>query len=155
MVIFQRRILAERLQIAPVEGLREGSHLRAGVIDVVLALDAVTGGLQHVRQRVAQHGVPRRPHVQRAGRVGADELDLTGFAVHQVDIAELRALRLDALHLMRQPALVQTQVDEAGRRDLDSRQIIGFSAMWLAMAWAMASGAMRAERADCMATDEV
>ena len=59
MVTFQRCVLAERLQIAPVEGLSEGAHLRAGVVDVVFPLDVPAGGGQHARQGVAQHGVAR------------------------------------------------------------------------------------------------
>ena len=119
MVTFQRRVLAERLQIAPVEGLGEGAHLRAGVVDVVFALDLPTGRGQHARQGVAQHGVARRAHVQRPGRVGADELHLARLAAAQIDVAVAALGSLDRSHLAGQPRVAQTEIDEAGRRHLD------------------------------------
>ena len=52
------------------------ANLRAGVVDVVLAMNLVTDEAEEARQRVAIDGIARSADVDRAGRVGADELDV-------------------------------------------------------------------------------
>ena len=51
------------------------SHLGAGVVEVVLALDLVAGALEQPRQRVAVGGAAAAGGGHRPGRVGAHELD--------------------------------------------------------------------------------
>ena len=53
----------------------ELAHLRAGVVDVELPLDAIALQREHSRQRVAVGCVARMPDVHRAGRVGRYEFD--------------------------------------------------------------------------------
>ena len=55
--------------------LAELAHLRAGVVDVELALDLVAVEGEQARERVAVGGVARVADVHRPGRVGRDELD--------------------------------------------------------------------------------
>ena len=57
------------------DGGAELGHLRARVVEVVLAHDLVAGELEQPRQRVAVGGVTAGGGGQRAGRVGRDELD--------------------------------------------------------------------------------
>ena len=68
--------LAEVLGVAGPDAGKEGEHARAGVVDVVFALDLVAGLGEHVGQRVAQRAAAAAADVQRAGGVGADELHL-------------------------------------------------------------------------------
>ncbi len=53
----------------------EAIDLTAGVVDVELALHLVSGGLEQADQGVAVGRVATAADVQRAGRVGGDELD--------------------------------------------------------------------------------
>src|SRR5699024_4321631 len=55
-------------------------NLRAGVVVVVLALDAPSAGGKQTRHAVAQGGVATVADVQRAGGVGRDEFDAHGAA---------------------------------------------------------------------------
>ena len=60
--------------------LAELAHLRAGVVDVELALDVVAVEREHARERVAVGGVAGVADVHRPGRVGGDELDQDALA---------------------------------------------------------------------------
>ena len=153
MVALQRRVLGKALEVAPIEGFGEGAHLRPGVVHVVFALDRVTRRRHDIRQRVAEHGIARRAHVQRPGRVGADELHLAALALAQVDVTIMAGRLLDFEHLAGQPAVAQAEIDEAGRDNLDRLPMKSPVGMCLAMAWAMASGAILAALAHCMATE--
>ena len=82
-VFGHRHVLAERLGVARKERLVKGTHAAAGVVDIVLALDVIAGGLQHRGDGIAQHGVARRADVQRAGGIGADVFDLHRCAVRR------------------------------------------------------------------------
>src|SRR4029078_11965673 len=53
----------------------EEVDLRPGVVEVVLALDVVACEREHPRQRVPVGEVAAARHRQRAGWIGADELD--------------------------------------------------------------------------------
>ena len=67
---------SEMAQVARVHRGAEAVHLTAGVVVVVLALHAPSGGIEQTGERVAEHGVPRVPDVQGPGRVRAHELHL-------------------------------------------------------------------------------
>ena len=73
-------VAAERLEVARLDRGAEPVHLPAGVVEVVLALDGVAGGLEQARDRVAEHGVARVADVQRPRRVRAHELHLDALA---------------------------------------------------------------------------
>ena len=68
---------ADRLQVAPVGRPGERDDLAAGIVDVVLLGDVITGLGQQVGQRVAHHGAAAMADVHRAGRIGGDIFDLT------------------------------------------------------------------------------
>ena len=68
--------MAQQCRIPGVEGGDEELELGAGVVYVELALHVVARRLQHVGQRIAQHGVARPAVVDGAGGIGADKLDL-------------------------------------------------------------------------------
>ncbi len=109
---------AALLQVAQPDAEGEDLHLPAGVVDVVLALDAVPRRLEHPHEGVAVGRPPPVPDVQRAGRVGRDKLDLNplGALLHAAAVA----LPLHQ-HLADHPvldALLQVQVDEAAAGDL-------------------------------------
>jgi len=92
--------------------------LGAGVVEVVLAGDLRAARGQHPAQRVADRGPPGAAQVQRAGRVGGDELEvhvapgqLVAGAVARArgeDLPDDRALGVGG----------QAQVDEPGPGDL-------------------------------------
>ena len=65
-------------------GSPQGPDLSAGVVDVVLAADLVSGAGQHPGQGVAVTAPPAVAHMDGAGRVGRDELDLHPFAMADV-----------------------------------------------------------------------
>ena len=115
----QRDGLAQRLQIARLQALAEDAHLAARIVEVVLHLHGVAERGQDVGHRAADHAVARVADGQRAGRVGADALDLRALAAPDVQREDLFARRDDRVNLRQQPGLVQPNVEEARRRDLD------------------------------------
>ena len=112
-------LASEVLPVARHERLAEDAHLRPGVVDVVLALDVVAGGLQHAGQHVAQHRAAAVADLQRAGGVGRDELHLQRLPGAQIDRAPGVRRGQHRVDLRALPVGRQPQVDEAGRRDLD------------------------------------
>ena len=73
-------------EVAQPGGQPEDVHLAAGVIDVILARHIPAGKGQQAGQRRAIGGTATVADVQRAGRIGRDELDL-----HRSCATELRA----------------------------------------------------------------
>ena len=71
----ERERLAAEFEVAQPHARREDVHLAAGVVHVVLAVHAPAVGLEQVRDRRAEGGVPAVADVQRPGRVRGDELD--------------------------------------------------------------------------------
>jgi len=118
VLLVQRRVEAERLLVTQKYGFREGTHLRARVIDVILALHLPARSRQQVAEAVAQHGIAGGPHVELAGGVRADELHLARLAAAQVDVAILPAAGFDFGHLAGQPGIAQPEIDEARREHL-------------------------------------
>ena len=107
------------LQVAHGDGLAEDVHLGAVVVDVVLALDVEVGVLEHVAERVADGGPAAVAHVQGAGGVGRDELDLGAQAVAHVDLAPVVAGLDDRAEDLVVRGGIEVEVDEAGASDLD------------------------------------
>ena len=105
---------AQRLRGAGVERGVEVVHLVAGVVDVILTHHVETGGGEDVGQCTAQHRAPGVPHVDRARRVDAHELDLDLAARADGTVGVDLALLQHRLHLAGQPALGEFEVDEAG-----------------------------------------
>jgi len=114
----QRSVLAERLQVARLQGAPQHLHLPPGVVEVILALNLVADGFQHAGDGIADHRAACAPDVQRPGRVGADELHLGAPARADVQPAEVIALGDDRLHLLLEPVVAQAKVDETRPRDL-------------------------------------
>ena len=80
-VLGHLRLAAERLQVPRLHRRAEPVHLAAGVVEVVLALDASHPVRQQPRERVADAAFRACPSVQRPRRVRAHELDLDAPAV--------------------------------------------------------------------------
>src|SRR6185503_8956086 len=70
------RIPAEELEVPSLDGGPEAIHLTAGVVEVVLAFDLMTGEGQQSCQRIADRGVPRVADREGAGGVRGHELHL-------------------------------------------------------------------------------
>ena len=98
---------------------REALDLAAGVVDVVLAPDLVADRLEQPHQGVAVGGVAAAADVQRAGRVGGDELDQDPLGRGGRRRAEVLARLGEALHRAPVPGVGEEEVDEAGAGDLD------------------------------------
>ncbi|MPM98877.1 hypothetical protein SDC9_146067 [bioreactor metagenome] len=98
----------------------EDVHLPAGVIDVVLAGDVPAGEGQQARQRGAVGGAAAVADVQRAGRVGRDELDLHLLPAAGGGTAEVFLLGEHGLDHVGLAAGIEAEVDEAGTGDFGS-----------------------------------
>ena len=98
---------------------REALDLAAGVVDVVLAPDLVADRLEQPHEGVAVGGVAAAADVQRAGRVGGDELDQDplGEAVGAGPRSSPDSAR--RCHRAPVPGVGEEEVDEAGAGDLD------------------------------------
>jgi len=82
--------VAEQLQVARAQRLREHAHLPAGVVEVVLAHDLVPGRVEQSRDAVAEHGVATVPDRERPGRIRGHELDHHRGALPGRALATLR-----------------------------------------------------------------
>ena len=117
----KRHRLAERSEVAQPGGHRQDVHLPPGIIDVVLAAHLVAGEGQQAGQAGAVGRAAAVADMQRAGRIGGNELHLhlaTGRLTPAVVVAACQH-RLDhaAPGRRRQP-----EVDEAGAGDFRLRQ---------------------------------
>jgi len=109
----------ERLQIARLQALAEDAHLAARVVEVVFHFHVVAERGQDVGHCAADHPVARVADGERAGRVGADALDLGALAAPDVQGEDLIARGDDRVNLRQQPGFVQANVEEARRGDLN------------------------------------
>ena len=114
--VFGGRLAGDRGQHRAAEAL----HLRAGVVDVELARDRRAAGQQQARDRVAERRPAGVADVQRPGGVGADELDVDRVAALGVVRAERGPGLDDGLGERAGGGGIQSDVDEAGARDLDA-----------------------------------
>ena len=83
--------MAGRLHVAHVKRVVVDPHLVAGIIDVILAGDVVSGRLEQIRDAAADYCSAGMPDVQRTGRVYADEFDLNRLALAYINGAEVGA----------------------------------------------------------------
>ena len=106
--------------VARVERVAELVELRARVVQVVLAvhLGALRG--EQVRDRVADRDPAPAAGVQRAGRVGRDELEVDRAGRRAPSSGRSRSPAVDDVtHDVVQPRGREEEVEEAGARDLD------------------------------------
>ena len=78
--------LAEGLEVARIGRIGQLLDLLAGIVDVVLAHDAIAGKREERGERIAEHGTSRVRHRERARGIGRDV-----FHVHELALADLRA----------------------------------------------------------------
>ena len=97
----------------------ELGHLRAGVVEVVLAGDAVAAQLEQPRDRVPVGGVAAGRGGQRTGRVGRDELDDHLLRVLRLAPPPAVAGGHDPARRADVPGVGEEDVEEAGSCDLD------------------------------------
>jgi hypothetical protein len=102
------------LQVAPLDGASEHVHLRAVVVDVVLAVHVVAREVEHVAHGVAERRPAAVAHVQGTGRVRRDELVVQLQAVAKVAPAPVGTLLAHLLQHLVVRGGVQVEVDEAG-----------------------------------------
>ncbi len=115
----ERHRLAEPLEVAQPDADREDVDLPAGVVDVELAVDGVSGGEQQVAERGAVGGVPAVADVQRPGRVRRHELEQDPLAAAGRAPAVGVALVEGRAELGVVGGRREVEVDEAGTGDLD------------------------------------
>ena len=108
-----------KLHIARADGVAEGVHLRAVVVDVELALNVVTGVIHNTAKGVAQSGPAAMADVHGADGVGGDELDLGLQAATDVGLSEVHALLAGLAKDGVLDGNREVEVDEAGACDLD------------------------------------
>ncbi len=102
------------------ERLGEQAHLRATVVQVVLAGHRVAAPLEDVAERIAVRRPAATAGVQRARRVGGDELDVDPRAAPDV-VAGVAVLAVgdDVRQHGGEPRGPQVEVHEAGAGELD------------------------------------
>src|SRR5205085_8813848 len=110
--------LAEGFSIPEISRPREHVDLRAGVVDVILARNVVTGEREQVGQRIAKHRATAVPDMHRSCRIGGDvfDVDLSAAANDAFPIAvTLTQYGAQRLHPGR---WLQGDIDEARTGDL-------------------------------------
>ncbi len=112
------RGLACQLEEPRVHRLAELIDLAPHVVDVELAVHAVAGPLEERGDRVAERGAPAVPDVERAGRVGRDELHHDGEPAPQVAAAIRAACAHELAQLPVQEGVAEPEVDESVPGDL-------------------------------------
>ena len=118
------RVLAlDDLEIARLQTLGELLDLVAGVVDVELAGHIGAGLLQHTGQRVAQHAAAGVAHVHGAGGVGGHELHHVLLPRQHIVLTIMLADGLDAGDSVGIPLAAQTEVQEAGTRQLHGGEV--------------------------------
>ena len=110
------------------DGVAEVRHLRARVVEVVLARHPLAARLEDPAQEVADERATRVAHRQRPGRVGRDELHVDGARVHRGDAAPRLGRGEDPGHEPFVRLVGDAEVDEARPRDLGGRDEAGRSA---------------------------
>ena len=116
-----------KLHIARADGVAEGVHLRAVVVDVELTLDVVTGVIHNAAERVAQRGPAAVADVHGADGVGGNELDLGLQATTDVGLSEVHTLLASLAKDGILDGNGEVEVDEARACDLDllDRGVLG------------------------------
>ena len=116
-----------KLHIARADGVAEGVHLRAVVVDVELTLDVVTGVVHNTAEGVAQRGPAAMADMHGADGVGGDELDLGLQAAADVGLSEVHALLAGLAKDGVLDGNGEVEVDEARACDLDllDRGVLG------------------------------
>ncbi len=114
-----REGLAGSLSNSSLDAEREVRNLRAGIVVVELAADAVAGPLEQRRNGVAQGSLAAMPHVQGTSGIGRDELNVDPDATSVVGPAIVCALRQDAaVHrgklITGQPEVYETRPGDLG-----------------------------------------
>lgn len=107
-----------KLEVAGLEGEPEFFDLVAGVVDVELAGHVVARPVKRGREAVAQRAAARVAHVHGPGGVGGDELDLDLFPAPEAGAAEGIPLAQHRRDHVREPRVLEEEVDEARAGDL-------------------------------------
>ena len=106
-------VATQQFTVAHVQAFAQFEHLRACVVDIVLALHIVAGRVQHIGDRVTQRQVSPRTHVEGAGGIDAAILHLDPLALTQIHVAKGFASFQHGFDLLGQPTLIQGDVDKA------------------------------------------
>ncbi len=113
----ERHRFARELEIPQVNAHRQDVDLPAGVVDVVLAIEIVPGGLEQVAERRAIGAPTAVTHVHGAGGIGRDELDHDLAAATHLAATVGLAQRGDRPEFREPGILRQPEIDEAGAGD--------------------------------------
>ncbi len=114
-------VLLRRLPalVTRVEGVAEHVELRAGVVQVVLAVHLGALGREEIRDRVADRDPPPATGVQRPGGVGRDELEVDPAPLeHRRAAVPLSLLNNPTEHIV-QPGGCEEEIEEPRPGDLD------------------------------------
>src|SRR5665213_977444 len=117
----KRKFFAAQLQIAQPDADREDVHLPAGIIDVVLAVDAMADGGEKIGNTGAVGGAVAVTHMQGAGRIGRDEFNHHGFAAGIFAAAVGAGLIQNRTKLGVVSVSCEMEVDEARAGNLGAR----------------------------------
>jgi hypothetical protein len=105
---------------AQLRAVGQRGNLHPGVVVIELAPDVPALRGEQVADGVAQSGLAAMAHVQRAGRVGRDELDQHAFVARRLE-AEARARLQHRAHDLLLGRRLEPDIDEAGAGDVDVR----------------------------------
>ena len=99
----------------------EELDLPAGVVEVVLALDLMTGKGEQARNGVAVGAVPRRADRERPCRIRRDELDLNPLGLSRLPAAVVWP---DLCERLAEPAGRQPEIDKARSGDVGTLDLV-------------------------------
>ena len=114
--------LSQELQIAGFHRSRQIVDLVAGVVDVEFFLDVVAGGAHQVGQGTAEGRAAAVSDMQRAGRVGADELNLDLLPAAGLGVTVSGAGVEDFLQQLMEPVRFQIKIDKTRSGDFRAVQ---------------------------------
>ena len=116
ITFFRERIIyiAQFLTITGFQRESQIDNLIAGIVNVIFLGDIVSSHFEQIGQGVAQCTAARVPHVQQAGRVGTDKLDLYFFSVSQIHGTVSSILRFHNWQNVIHPIRGQVKIDKTG-----------------------------------------
>ncbi len=112
--------MSEQFKIAGIDGFCEIVHLIAGVIDIIFALDVITGGAKNIDDSGTSRRASAVPDVQKSGWIRADVFNLNRDIVFSRQISEVFARVVNFFQLAINNVAFQIKIHEARAGNFNS-----------------------------------